>query len=148
MSLPSPKKPTHPEITQQHQELNTLIELLRSTLARTSRDRDALQDVIRDLAELVTVHFEHEEQGGYFSEAVKRAPRLLGHSQELCLQHEALSEQILTLNSLARSGVESPAWWRQMEIDTERFIDAMLAHETSEKELLQKAYADDLGDGD
>lgn len=145
MPKPPPQTPLHHAITQQHQELSTLIDDLRTTVARPSRDRDALQDAIHNLTELVTHHFECEEDGGYFSDAVERAPRLHTHALELCLRHEALSEQ---LNSLARSGVESPVWWQQIENDTERFIASLLDHEADEKAMLQQAYSEDLGTGD
>ena len=89
------------------------------------------------MTELVTAHFEREEEGGYFAEAVTRAPRLFGHAQELCLQRETLAEQILSLNSLARSGVEAPAWWVQVEIDAKSFIALLGEHEAHENELQQ-----------
>jgi hypothetical protein len=103
---------------------------------------------VQEFVEQITKHFENEEQGGYFANAVRRAPHLADQAEELLQEHEELSEMIVSVNVLARSGVETNAWWEQMEADIARFRVRLLKHEAAETELLQSAYTDDIGAGD
>lgn len=135
-------------IEQEHAELKSLLEALQAACSPSLRNRESVQDLAETLANQVAEHFELEERGGYFADAIKRAPQVAVQAAELQAQHEPLLETVQALRALARSGVESEAWWNRVTSELDRFAQGLLRHESGERSLLQRAYGLDIGAGD
>lgn len=135
-------------VEQDHVGLKALLDAVRAASAPPNRDHDAVQDLTETLVTEVGEHFEIEERGGYFADALRRAPHMAETAFELQAQHDPLLESLQALRALVRSGVESDAWWARVEKELDRFTDALLQHEAGERALLQRAYGQDIGAGD
>ena len=121
---------------------------VRQSLFSENRTRNQVDDQMTRLAELVASHFCHEEEGGYLSDVLERAPRLTSQAVHLQEQHETLLEEIEKLRLLVHSGMESEAWWARIETDFHRFSSRLMEHEQAENRLLLQAYDDDVGTSD
>lgn len=135
-------------VKSEHEELADLLAETRDALSADDRNRHQIEDLVARLSGEVESHFGHEERGGYFQEALARAPRYTAQAEALLNQHEALLEDVEKLRLLLRSGVESAAWWTRIESDFHKFATELLDHEHAENKLLQEAFTDDLGVGD
>lgn len=136
------------ELFEQHSELALALQDVDRTLKRHDRSRQQVDERLWKLAELVESHFDHEECGGYMAEALARAPRLTPTAEKLLAEHSILLDDAKKLQILARSGVESDAWWRQIDSDFRHLKSRLLAHEHAENKLLHEAFSRDIGASD
>jgi hypothetical protein len=148
MSLLTPGQYPTRAIDLEHAELKTLVESFTDVCRKTNRNQREVQTFADKLAKAVAEHFALEERGGYFADAVRRAPHLQPTATELQAQHEPLLESLEALRALARLGVKSEAGWVRMQAELDQFADELLKHEAGERALLQRAYAQDIGAGD
>lgn len=148
MNPPSADRHRAEAFEQDHTDLKALLNAVRAALAPSTRDHNAVQDLIEKLATEVVEHFQLEERGGYFAEAVRRAPQMAETAIELQSQHDPLLESLEGLRALVRSGVESDAWWARVGKELDRFANELLQHEAGERAMLQRAYGQDIGSGD
>jgi len=132
----------------EHAELGKALASIGRVLTVPHRKKAEMEDLIGQLADHVETHFHHEEDGGYFSAALKKSPRLTDQANILLEQHTALAEQIQKLRMLARSGVETDGWWKLLEEQFADFKARLLEHERKENELLQDAFGVDIGTAD
>ena len=132
----------------EHRELAGALSQIQKALSQPDRERAQVTGLITEMAELVESHFHHEEEGGYFSEALEQAPRLTLKAQALLEQHPALLEDVSKLGILAEAGVESEAWWTKIETDFAAFAKRFVEHEASENRLVLEAFTDDIGTAD
>ena len=132
----------------EHRELAAALSQIQKALSQPDRERAQVTGLITDMAELVESHLHHEEEGGYFREALEQAPRLTLKAQALLEQHPALLEDVSKLGILAGAGVESEAWWARIEADFTAFAKKFVEHEASETRLVQEAFTDDIGTAD
>jgi hemerythrin len=87
----------------------------------------------------VTAHFEFEQQGGYMSDVLDRAPHMCPRIDKLLAQHAELLESLDELITRARGGTEQTiASLRQR---TAQWIAAVRAHESAENRLVQKVFS-------
>ncbi|MEQ8847744.1 hemerythrin domain-containing protein [Botrimarina sp.] len=140
--------PDQPAVHNEHRELFSLIERLRAACDGGRRDADAVRDLASELTDELAEHFRHEEDGGYFTDALRKAPQLAPAARDLVAQHGPLMESAEALNSMAQSGVESDAWWDRIEGDLDVFSQQLRRHEAGERDLLQRAYNEDIGTKD
>lgn len=133
------------EFYEEHRELADALQKTDRLLARVDRTQRQVDRQMGRLADLIEGHFEHEENGGYMAEALARAPQLTRVAKKLASEHADLLDDTKKLQMLARSGVESPAWWRQIEQDFHWLKARFLAHEHAENKLLHEAYNRDIG---
>lgn len=135
-------------IEAEHHALGQEASALHELMTEPDRQRVVVQERLLQFAEHVSEHFENEERGGYFSDAVKKAPHLSSMAAKLEEQHEPLLESLQALTTLARAGVESEAWWDRIAADFDRLAQQLQQHELGERSLLQRAYGQDIGSGD
>ncbi|MEQ8211517.1 MAG: hemerythrin domain-containing protein [Lacipirellulaceae bacterium] len=135
-------------IKRKNEELYDSIEAVRLLVAGRSYEKLDLEKTMDELHDLLELHFEIEERGGYLADLVKNEPRYEARVGTLLSEHRALLEQCEKLRLLVRSGVESPAFQTRIESDFHKFLSRFLAHEHAEHQLLQGAFSDDIGSGD
>ncbi len=148
MDSPSTGQQRVEAIEQDHLYLGALLDALRAASAPAKREHNAVQDLTEKLAMEVVEHFELEERGGYFADALRRSPHLADTASKLQSQHDPLLESLEGFRALVRSGVESDAWWTRVQQELDRFSRELLQHEAGERALLQRAYGQDIGAGD
>jgi iron-sulfur cluster repair protein YtfE (RIC family) len=132
----------------EHAELKSLLESLTKAIRSPQRDQGEVRARTEELVETVSEHFELEERGGYFADAVRRAPNQQATAVELQAQHGALLQSLEALRELAQLAVKSDAGWTRFEEKLVQFSDDLLHHEAGERALLQRAYGQDIGAGD
>jgi len=132
----------------QHHELRDFLHEGTQLLADTGWAVDDFFSLLAVLRRHLQEHFEHEEQGGYFREAILARPQLAPRAKALLEQHErfiATIDELLTL--VGADTISAP---RRSDIETQwqRFSNEFLQHETGEVDLLQFAFNEELGTGD
>ena len=135
-------------ILAEHLELAETFAALHSAIEGDDRTKNGMEDLVARLSDQVDLHFEIEERDGYLREALEQSPRHTTRAELLLKQHDDLREEIEKLRILIHSGMESPAWWTQVESEIRDFSTRFFDHEHAEDQLLQSAYTDDLGAGD
>lgn len=136
------------KIQQEHRELTTLLEKIESALADRSGPIQEVVDMIGQLGHQLTKHFQTEEAGGYFSEALSEAPRLFDRANDLMLQHPNMTKSARKLAKAADPETEPERWWQQT---SERFAalrEELHKHEREEDQLIQEAFMRDIGNND
>jgi len=135
-------------VQEKNKELTESLEAVRQMVAKRTSGKLDLEESIAKLKDLLELHFEIEERGGFLGEIVESEPRYESQVETLLAEHRALLENFEKLRLLVHSGVESPALWARIESDFHKFVSRLLNHEHAEKQLLQCAYSDDIGTGD
>ena len=128
-----------------HREVTAALGDVERALKRPDRGQRKVGQQLERLSELVESHFAREESGGYMAEALARAPRLTSTAEKLLAEHTNLLDDAQKLHILARSGIESKGWWRQIETDFTSLKARLVVHEHAENRLLQEAYSRDIG---
>ncbi len=135
------------ELNHQHRHLRDLLTEL-GTLTRNPEGfeaaKGALVAKLRALREMVQAHFAFEEEGGYMSEVLRKAPRFLPEVERLEAQH---TEILRSLDGLTRTNLD--------ETDAETFlaevhdlIDRLVRHEREETDVVQRSVIEETGSGD
>ena len=140
------KNPDLEQILEVHRELRQAIDRLRSVLRQEMAVSEALPMLV-ELRRQLAAHFEHEERGGYFREAVRRQPRLLAQAELLKRQHGGFLTQLAELERLAE-GAAMPPEQRRLRATFESFRLRFVEHEEGENQLFLEAFATDIGVGD
>jgi hemerythrin len=142
------KSDVYERIRREHEELRVVLGNLHQTLVQRA---ESVQDVARkvnSVCDHVEEHFREEEEGGFFDQISRQAPRLSDRSLEVRDQHVGLLERIREIRQLAREGNGSDEWWQRLGKEFHDFATELMHHETKESELLQDAYTDDIGSQD
>lgn len=129
----------------EHCHLRELLQSVHKTLAARRTGRDTIVAMLHELAKEVLEHFEHEETGGYFADAIDIAPRLSERAEELLGQHPCLAEQLAVMRRHADRAESNDRWWSELHRKFSEFSDCFRAHEAAENVLLLEAYNDDIG---
>jgi len=141
----TPKTAKTPSIGEEHLHLREIIFEFRVVLATRDATRRQVATRLKELTQQVLDHFDHEESGGYFGEAIDAAPRLSERADALLAEHAQMAEQLVALQHRAATQISSTRWWHALESDFIDFMDRFSAHEKAENALLQEAYFDDIG---
>ncbi|QDT00232.1 hemerythrin domain-containing protein [Adhaeretor mobilis] len=135
-------------VQQKNRELTDSLEAISRMVDTRSYEKRELEDLLSKLRDLLELHFEIEERGSYLAELVGSEPRYESQVEVLLAEHRALLEELEKLRLLVRSGVESTALSIRSEDDFHKFVSRLLNHEHVERQLLQRAFSDDIGTGD
>jgi hypothetical protein len=101
-----------------------------------------------ELAAHLKSHFEVEEEGGFFTQVVARAPRLADQVGQLSDEHKSMTKTVESLCIEAANGDGSAAWWEKNDADFHRLSKELMQHENHENQILQDAYTEDIGSDD
>ncbi len=103
-----------------------------------------------ELRDQLALHFSLEEAYGYFDDPVDVAPHMCQRAEALRAQHQVLYLSACDLVDRVERAYDSRRT-TEMSFLAECYQDfhkQLVAHEEAESELIQEAYADDLGVGD
>lgn len=125
-----------------HQGLRSRVAALRLIAASPTEPKpDDFADRVLELVATVGNHFRLEEESGMFVDITAQSPELGSRVQGLLEQHHELRHRFSSIVDRLVSGEEiAPALVEA--------LDALIAHERAETELIQDAYLTDLGRGD
>jgi CBS domain-containing protein len=131
------------EIKQEHAELHRRIQEVRGLLGGRGGDEGPAGALLR-LCREAKQHFENEERGGYFAEALARAPGLADQAQKLQAEHAELYSRLRELAEAARGNRLAEDLREQFEPLARQW----LRHEADENRLLLAAYTQDTSAAD
>jgi iron-sulfur cluster repair protein YtfE (RIC family) len=135
-------------IQEEHHELRELLGKIHQALTQHRQDIAEVSSLLNTLKDQIEEHFREEEEGGFFEQITDQAPRLQHRAGEVRDQHADLSERISQLCVQASTGSGDESWWQEMERQFHDFSKELMHHEGRENELLQDAYAQDIGPTD
>ena len=145
MTAKQPRTDGHSQVHGEHGHLRHLTDSILETMTARASSCQVIADMFSELNEHTLEHFRHEESGGYFSEALERAPRLSERADELLGQHPVIVEQLDELQTHATKPSSNETWWNELEQMFQRFLEVFEEHEVGENELLQNAFLVDIG---
>ncbi len=136
------------EIREEHRQLASLLEQIDSALAERSGPISEVVDLLGQLGHQLTKHFQSEEAGGYFAEALHEAPRLFERANALMVQHPKMTKRSRMLAGAADPETEPDLWWEQTAERFAAFRAELREHEREEDRLIQEAFTRDIGSHD
>lgn len=136
------------KIQEQHRQLASLLEQIESALTQRSSPINDVVDLIGQLGHQLTKHFQSEEAGGYFEEALDEAPQLFDRANALMLQHPKMTQSARKLVEAADPETDPDLWWQQTTERFEALRVELKKHEREEDRLIQEAYTRDIGSHD
>jgi hypothetical protein len=136
------------DLQAQHHELRDFLHEGTQLLANTGWTVDDLFSLLAVLRRHLQEHFEHEERGGYFREAIVARPQLAPRANTLLEQHGSFMAMIDELMALVGTDMVSAASRREIESRWQRFSSEFCQHEAGEVDLLQFVFNEDLGSVD
>ena len=131
-------------IEAEHEELRELLGTIHLALA----DELSVAQVTRllqSLADELQVHFNDEEEQGFFSQITDQAPRLSNQAEQLCREHDDMLSDVLNMINEARRGDGSATWRKELGDTFHTFSKRLMRHESNESDMLQQAYGEDVG---
>ena len=136
------------EMLREHEELRELLGKANQLTTDCTASVSEVQEAITSLCEHIGNHFEAEESGGYFEEAVLQAPRVSERVAALKDQHAQMREQITKMVEFVGSFQGTSDHWKELGEHVHRFSVDLMQHENKENELLQEVFTDDIGSKD
>lgn len=132
-------------IMQEHDALRDKVRHIHSVLAEPEPVQDEIETLMREFLNALIVHFDNEEDEGFFAEVVTHAPRLAGQAGKLCVEHREMVRDAEELCRYAAAGSPSMPWWRELRTRCHEFSKQLMQHESEENKLLQEARQSDIG---
>jgi iron-sulfur cluster repair protein YtfE (RIC family) len=132
-------------IMQEHDALRDKVRRIHSVLAEPEPAQGEIEFLLREFLIALFVHFDYEEDEGFFDQVASHAPRLAGKAGELCIEHEQMLLEADELCRFAASGSPSMPWWRELRLRCHEFSKRLMQHEHEENKLLQEARQSDIG---
>ncbi len=132
-------------VEEDHKALLALLTELHRAAGERNTPPEEVCRMLGQLADHLLSHFELEERGGYFSDAVAHAPQLADRADGLLEEHPRMAEAARELADWASAAMGSDTWWDELAERFGAFREKLLAHERNEDRLIQEAYTRDLG---
>lgn len=148
MNAASPEFEQFQKIQEEHRQLKSLLQQIETALAERSGPIDSVVELIGQLGHQLTKHFQTEEAGGYFSDALYEAPQLVNRANDLMLQHPKMTKSARKLAEAADPDADPERWWDQTCERFKAFQEELGKHERAEDLLIQEAYTRDIGMND
>ncbi len=130
---------------EEHRHLAQSLAEFRRVLARKHVGQGTVVAYLVELKEHVELHFTHEEDDGYFSDALLEAPRLDVRAAGLLQQHPEFLQCLDCMRASAEDGDGADAWWMDIAAQFDDFTQRFRQHEAAENTLLLEAYTEDIG---
>jgi hypothetical protein len=145
---PHPIRSQHRWLARTADRLGSLLKTITAQVEVVETDRDATLLMLRCFTHELRAHFEFEEEGGHLAPALSIAPRFGRRARALREQHAQFTERIERVFAEATEAGDSVDRWRRAFAAFGRFRADLLAHETAENEIMQRAHNEDVGSGD
>lgn len=136
------------EVREAHRTLRNRLASIEEALEKRVTSISEVSDQLAQLADQLIKHFAGEEEGGYFVEALRDAPRLVSRANRLMLQHPKMTAEARQLAGVADSDITPGLWWQQTHEQFVAFKEELLKHEKKEDHLIQEALNRDIGSND
>jgi hemerythrin len=135
-------------LADEHAQLRDLLKQMQTCFAEASASPDEATALLDNAREQLETHFQHEETGGYFRGILEASPHLRNRVAELEHEHVQFLALLDHMRARAASHDVEEVWRSDCASLFEEFRASLLAHESSEHELMQEAYSQDIGDKD
>jgi hypothetical protein len=132
------------EILDQHRALRELLERIGAMLRQRTASIDQVAELLGQLGDTLIKHFTLEEAGGYYGDALLRAPQLLSRANDLLAQHPKMARKAQRLVEIAPLGAAARSWRDETQMRFDAFVRELLDHERGEDCLIQEAYSRDV----
>jgi hemerythrin len=136
------------QVRREHEELRELLGSMSRALASREGSVEKACEMFASLSEYVDRHFDTEEKGDFFHAIIDHAPRLADRANAICDEHQQLLAQVQGMNQLVQTKANTDDWWKKLSDDFHDFSRSLMHHESSEMELMQEAYGEDIGSKD
>lgn len=103
---------------------------------------------VAQLRNRLAEHFELEESGGYMAAVVRMVPRLAPQAEHLRREHSRFLHDLDELTARLMGRGSPLTYWSEAQAVLDEILSRVQQHEHAEKEMLQSAFADDVGAGD
>ncbi len=140
------------QVEEEHEAIKRAMDDIRDAIASDDPSSNFPQwhlDFIwrlRDFRLHLLRHFDLEEEGGFMSDIVARAPETSAKVAELENEHEDIVDY---LDTILKTLKKVETWDELREHDVDESISALLdlirKHEATENQLIQKAYCREYG---
>ena len=132
-------------ILQEHDALRYKVRRIHSVLAEPEPTQGEIENLLREFLNALIVHFDYEEDEGFFDDVASHAPRLAGQAGKLTVEHRQMLRDVDELCRFAAAGSPSMPWWRELRSRCHEFSKRLMRHEHDENKLLQEARQSDIG---
>jgi iron-sulfur cluster repair protein YtfE (RIC family) len=132
-------------IMQEHDALRDKVRRIHSVLAEPEPAQGEIEILLREFLNALIIHFDCEEDEGFFTEVASHSPRLAGQAGKLCNEHREMLRDADELCRFATAGSPSIPWWRELRSRCHEFSKRLMHHEHEENKLLQEARQSDIG---
>jgi hypothetical protein len=107
---------------------------------------DGLAERLLKLHDELVLHFREEEDSGFFDSLATEFPHLTRRLDDLEAEHAWMLREARDIVSSCMSFAEAgPGIGQELSDRTLHLLSRLEAHEQAENELIQRAYAEDLG---
>jgi hemerythrin len=145
----SKSKATPPETIydEEHKQLHEAVDQLRMRIDEAHQRALAAIAAFDRLHESLEHHFEAEERGGaFFDEIVSEAPRLSGRVEQLRAEHVTMLKLVDKLEDDLK--LEEFVPWQSIDTQLNELTTMFSRHEAAERDLMQTAFTEDVGNKD
>ncbi len=139
------------EIAGHHRRLRQLLAALQEVIDARAQEREgpmlatAMLALLVDLEHELPIHFEVEEQGGYFADVLRVAPEMSRHLDRLKEDHVDFMERSGQLLEYAREAAEGTRRWGEVEQLFAKLASRLSTHERNENDIIQQLFMLDSG---
>ncbi len=141
-------------IEEEHASLRQLMETITKTVKKEpegdfSEWKLDLIWTLRDFQNELVKHFDHEEDGGFMDDVIRRAPQESGTAEVLEHEHRDFLDELDGITDVLKKMNQN----NQTALPSVRervlaLIQKLHEHEASERDLMYRVYFQDIGVGD
>ena len=136
------------EINAEHRALDRQYTTFQTLLDNGDTQLPTLRSRLSNLAAVLQCHFEHEEDGGYFTDIIEAAPHLDRQVRELEFEHEHLLARFQQIDERLSVPVNVAKAFATLKQDIRELVTACRAHERSENKLSQEVRRREFGEAE
>ncbi|MCA9102220.1 MAG: hemerythrin domain-containing protein [Pirellulales bacterium] len=132
---------------EEHRQLRDSVDRLRRGVDEAHQRALAAIEAFERFHTSLKNHFAAEEgDGAFFDEIVSQAPRLSGRADKLRAEHDAMLKLIDELEDDLK--LEEFVPWASIDAQLSNLAETLFRHEAEERELVQIAFTEDVGNKD
>jgi hypothetical protein len=142
-------------IEQEHADLRKVIKEIETDIRKEPSKEDFtawkldFMRRFRDFQNELVKHFDLEEEGGFMEDLVARAPHHARQVDALELEHEDIATRLGAIaDDLKRMNEHTMSELPGVRKRVQEVLEVLHSHEEAERDLIQKAYFQDIGVGD
>ncbi|MEO2031031.1 MAG: hemerythrin domain-containing protein [Planctomycetaceae bacterium] len=134
------------EIAAEHRALDRQYTMFQTLLDDDGTQLPTLRARLTNLATVLECHFEHEEDGGYFTDIIEASPELGQRARDLESEHEQLLTRFQQIGDRLSVPFKVATAFTALKQEIRALIAVCRAHEHLENELAQDACLREIGE--